>query len=261
MSRTALKRCLSRLVVILVVALGTLQGARADEWKWEVIPFLWAPDVGVDVSLNETDISPTVDFGEILERTDIGALVNFAGRKGRGGFFVDVVYLSVSDDRTNPGGGLIPAGTRSDAEYDQLVGEVGGVYRLTGDEQGLDLIFGARLLEVSLDLGIDFPDTSILPDRTRSGDASLLDGFAGLRYRGDISERWHWSIRGDVGAGDTDLTWLGALTFGAKLGKSGNKTLYLGYRHLAYEFDRGSKPIKEFEVELSGPGVGFGFSF
>ncbi len=97
--------------------------------------------------------------------------------------------------------------------------------------------------------------------RTACGNPRRRSGFVGLRYRDDISDRWLWSIRGDVGAGDTDLTWQGVLTLGAKLGEKRNKTLYFGYRHLAYEAEEGTSGITKRELNFSGPAVGFGFSF
>jgi len=237
-------------------------GAHAGEWEWEIVPYAWLSDVGVDVSLNESDIADTtVDFSDIIDKADFGALLHFEGRKGRGGLFVDVVYLALSDDQTRSGDALIPAGTMIDSELDQLVGEAGGIYRLTGDERGLELLYGVRVMELSLGIDIDFPEGSLIEDRSRSSDETMLDGILGLRYGADISERWLWSIRGDIGAGDTDLTWQGVLTFGAKLGKKGNKTLYLGYRHLAWELKEGTNGITDRKLKFTGPAVGFGFSF
>ncbi len=262
MLQTTLKGHLSfSAFVVIAVALAGAPEAQAGEWKWEIVPYAWMADVGVDISLNETDIGTTVDFSDVIEKLDFAVLFHFEGHKGRGGLFVDVAYLSVSDDQTTSGGPPIPAGTIINTELDQLVSEAGGIYRLTGDEQGLELLFGARVLDLSLDVSFDFPATSMLADRSRSGDKTLFDGFVGLRYRDDISDRWLWSIRGDVGGGDTDLTWQGVLTFGAKLGKNRNKTLYLAYRHLAYEFEAGTSGITDRDVEFTGPAVGFGFSF
>jgi hypothetical protein len=256
-------RAVSLLALAVVVFLAGAPGAHASEWEWEIIPYVFVADVGLDASLNEADIvDTTIDFGDILSNTEVGGFLSFKGRKGRGGFFVDLVYLSLADDRTTSGRPLIPDGTMIDGEFDQFTGEAGGIYKLTGDEQGLDLLFGARVMDVSLDIGFDFPDASLLPDRSRSGGETLIDGFVGLRFAQDISDRWQWSIRGDVGTGDTDLTWQGMLAFGAKLGKDHDKTLYLGYRHLAYEFDAGTNDgIADREVAFTGPAVGFGFSF
>jgi len=262
MSQKTVRRAAGFSALVVIAVLFGAPGAHAGEWKWEIAPYAWISDVGVDVSLNETDIGgTTIDFKDILDKADLGALVHFEGRKGRGGLFVDVVYLSLSDDQTTSGASPIPDGTIVDVELDQLIGEVGGFYRFTGDERGLDLLFGARVMDVSLDANFDFPDTSLLADRSRSSDKTLLDGFVGLRFGQDISDRWLWSIRGDVGAGDTDLTWQGVLIFGVQFGKNRDKTLYFGYRHLAYEAEEGNMGITEREIEFSGPEVGFGFSF
>ncbi len=260
MSQTTLKRPLSfAALVIVVVVLAFAPGAHAGEWKWEIAPYVWFTDVGVDVSLNETDIvATTIDFGDIIDKADLGALVHFEGRKGRWGLFADVVYLSLSDDQTLSGG--IFAGTMIESEMDQLIGEVGGIYRLTGDDRGLDLLFGARVMDVSIDVSLDFPAAGPT-DRSRSSDETLFDGFIGLRYSQDISDRWLWSIRGDVGAGDTDLTWQGVLNLGVNFGKERGQTLFFGYRHLAYEAEEGNNGITERQLDFSGPEVGYRFSF
>ena len=251
--------------VCLVVVFGLVAcapGAQAGEWEFEIAPYLWVADVRADVSLLETDIANVaITFSEIIDDADLAALVHFEGHKGRGGLFVDVVFLALSDDQPASGGPLIPAGTTINTELDLLIGELGGSYRMTGDEKGLELLYGVRVTDVSLDVNIDFPDTSLLADRSRSNDETPLDGLIGLRFAQDISERWQWSIRGDVSAGDTDLTWQGVLTVGAKFGKDRDNILYFGYRHLAYEFDQGSGGFTDREIEFSGALVGFGFGF
>ena len=255
------KLSFSAFVLVVIVLVGA-PGAHASDWEWEITPYAWMPDIGVDVSLNETDIADTtIDFSDIIDKATFGALVHFEGRKGRAGLFVDVVYLALSDDKPVSGHLLIPDGTRLDSDLDLLLGEAGGIYRLTGDEQGLDLLYGIRVMDAPLDISLDFPEGSLIEDRSRSSDETLLDGFLGLRYGADISDRWLWSIRGDVGAGDTDLTWQGALTFGVQFGKKRDKTLYFGYRYLAYEFEEGTDGITDRDIELLGPAVGFGFGF
>jgi len=249
------------LVVIAVLIAGT-PGVHAGEWEWEIAPYIWFTDVRADVSLNETDIlSETIDFSNIIDEADLGALVHFEGRNGRWGLFVDVVYLALSGEQTRSGDLVILAGTTIEVEIDQLIGELGGIYRLTGDDRVLDLLFGARVMDVSLDISLDFPAVSGLADRSRSSDETLFDGFIGLRYGQDISDRWLWSIRGDVGAGDTDLTWQGVLNLGVNFGKERGQTLFFGYRHLAYEVEEGNSGITKREIAFSGPEVGYRFTF
>jgi hypothetical protein len=89
----------------------------------------------------------------------------------------------------------------------------------------------------------------------------VWDGFLGVRYVGDINERWIWSVRADAGTGDTDFTWHGVVTFGLNLGKELDKTLFFGYRHLSYEFDAGSSGITDRDLEYSGAMTGFRFTF
>jgi hypothetical protein len=248
--------------VIAIVALAGAPGARAAEWEWEIVPYAWAADVGVDVSLYEEDIADTtIDFTDVLDKSDFVGFLHFEGRRGRGGLFVDVAYVAMSDDKTEFGRPLIPDETELRTDLDLTIGELGGMYRVLGDGLELDVLFGVRMFDRSLNLDLDFPEGSLIGDRSRSDDETLLDGFAGLRFRQDISDRWLWSIRGDLGAGDTDLTWHGALHFGVQFGQKRNYTLYFGYKYLAYDLDEGTNGITDREVDLSGFTIGFGFGF
>jgi hypothetical protein len=253
-----------RLAWGLAVALalpGGMSAARA-EWQWAVTPYFWAPDVTVDATLNEMDIGSTIEFASILDKADAAAILNFEGRKGRAGFFADAVYLSLADGPAPSGNPAVPAGTNVSAELDQLIAEAGGIFRLAGGAgSGLDLLFGARVIDLEVDARLDFPDPGPPADRVRTRDDQLLDVFGGLRYGGAISERWVWSLRGDVGAGDTDLTWQGILLFGLKLGKDLDNVLFLGYRHLAYEFEVHGSGITALDLRFTGPAVGFRFGF
>ncbi len=74
MSQTTLKRPLSFAALgVVVVVLAVAPGTHAGEWEWEIAPYIWFTDVGVDVSLNETDIAgTTIDFSDIIDKADLG---------------------------------------------------------------------------------------------------------------------------------------------------------------------------------------------
>ena len=238
---------------------STVTSAGDGEWQWELTPYVWATDVSLDITVNDMDVaSVEVPFGDLVDSLDLGAMLHLEGHRGRGGFFVEMFYADLSDDKTITGAPLVADGTIIQSGMEQWVVEAGGFYEVFGEGSGFDLLFGARLFDLSLDVAFDFP---VAMDKTLVSDESLLDGFVGLRYRGDIGDRWMWWARGDVGAGGTDLSWQGIFGVGLKVGKKRDDALWFGYRHLAFDFEEGTSGITDTELAFSGAMFGYTFGF
>ena len=58
-----------------------------------------------------------------------------------------------------------------------------------------------------------------------------------LCYTAPIGNEGSFILRGDVGAGDTDLTWNALAGFGYQLGQSGKYQLGIVYRHMEIELE------------------------
>ncbi|MCP3978388.1 MAG: hypothetical protein GY716_03515 [bacterium] len=257
-------RCLFRrsspaLIGIVLFALAAHSTARAEGWKWELVPYLWASDVRLDVALDRVDVAPVeVGFGDLVEKLDLGALVHFEGSKGKYGFFVDASYFELSDDQTIAGRPAIEDGTTVDTALEQLMLELGGKYRLPWDARALDLLFGVRLFDVSVEIDLDPP---LAPDASVDRDRSLVDAFVGLRYGAQFADRWSWSVRADAGTGDTDLSWHAAANVGVALGEKRKNSLHVGYRHIQFEAEDDGPGITETELSYSGLMLGYRFVF
>ena len=83
-------------------------------------------------------------------------------------------------------------------------------------------------------------------------DENCIDGFVGLRKHAIVSDRSRFIFRGDIGAGDSDLTWsasaLYAYTFNDRFSALG------GYRWLDYDYETGSGPSRfTYDVTYEGP--------
>ena len=91
----------------------------------------------------------------------------------------------------------------------------GGLYSLAETPQyTADLLFGARYIDMSNDLGWTFNgDISNLPLPGRSGsgtaDLSNWDGIVGLKGRAYLGDerRWFVPYYADIGTGQSKLTW------------------------------------------------------
>ena len=245
-------------LALLCICLISGPATLASEWEWELTPYLWVSDTSLDATVNDTQIGATLEFSELVDKLDIAGMVHFEGHRGRAGFLLEVNYLELSDDKTIPDLPMIVGDTTAHAELDMLIGEAGGFYRIAGEKERLDILFGVRVFDMGLDLDLNFPADA---DRTFSRDETLLDGFVGARVLADLSPRWSWWARVDAGTGDTELSWQATMGLGVRLGKSGKNTLMMAYRHLAFELEDGSSGITDVDLELSGPVVGFRFGF
>ena len=257
-----MSRCL-RFAAVGLLLLSLAVPVRAADWTWSFAPYLWGAGVNLDVTANnEPVLGADVSFSDLLDKTEIAGMVHFEGRRGRGGFFVDALFLAVEDEQTTSGGPVAPPGTLVESEVDFGIYEAGGFFRLTGNRHGLDLLFGARLTDVDQQHRITPPLPSTVV-ATLEPSSAFTDAFVGLRYTRALGERWGFLVRGDVGAGDTELTWNASGLASVAFGPPDRYTLLFGYRHMAMETeddsDRGI--LVETETQLSGPIVGFVFGF
>lgn len=248
---------------LLLGGLTVVLPASAEDWNWSVVPYAWATDIGLDLFVNDDPVvGADISFSDLMEKRDAAMQLHFEGQRGRGGFFFDVTYLGVSSAQATGARPPLPGGTQIESELDSTLAEAGGFYRLSGDTQGLDLIFGARMLD--LDITVDFALPPPLTGTQRlSGGDTLMDGFAGLRFSTSFAERWEFMARGDLGAGDSDLAWNASAYFGYAVGKEPQNLILFGYRHLQLEFEESSGGGQGVETDLtfSGPAIGFAFRF
>jgi hypothetical protein len=95
----------------------------------------------------------------------------------------------------------------------------------------------------------------------RSFDPSgtVVDGMVGVRWIARFGKGWSTSIRGDVGAGGTEFTWNVNTNLAYAWGKDGRYAITGGYRYMDVEFQE--EDSVESEMTLSGPAIGFRFSF
>lgn len=235
---------------------GLLLGAasgQAQEWEWTAVPYIWASDVSVDVSVDDDEVLENdLGFDDLLDKLDFAVQAHFEGRRRRAGFFIDLTYLETSDSFTSQPRVVLPGGSNVDTNVETLLVEGGGFYRLSGDQMGLDLIAGVRVTDYEVDVDVALPPPSTLTTDV-SASATYTDGFVGLRHSSMLSDRWSLTLRGDVGAGDSDLAWNLSGLVGLHFGRDGRFAVLAGYRHLVMEFEEDDV---EVDLTMSGPALG-----
>lgn len=250
-------------LLILLALPGFASALHAQSsWQWEITPYLWGSDIGLDVSINDEPVlGGTVSFSDLVDKLDFAFSLHTEGMKGSNGILIDFMWIDLGDRVTSDGSGgaPVPPGTQLKTDVETLLLELGGIYD-PGDGEGFALLYGARITDVTQKFDITLP----LPmgPSTRVDTAStLIDGFIGGRYTGQISESWGWRLRGDIGAGDSDAVLNAVLGFAWAFGQNGKYGLNFAYRYMNMEFGETSDGVNvETEMEFSGPMVGFRIS-
>jgi hypothetical protein len=250
----------SELLLCSFIAVSSPVGAT--DWEWTLVPYLWGPVISMDVSVrDEPVIGADLPFDELLDKLDFALLMHFEGRRDRAGFFLDLTYLDVGESQSSVARPPLPGGTRVSTDLSTVLFELGGFYRLSGDTSGLDLLFGARAIDLDMTLDISLPPPLTATTQV-SASGTFIDAFAGLRYQAPLGERWSFIVRGDAGAGETDLAWNAQALVGYNVGKERDNVILFGYRHMEVEFkDTGSSADLEAYLTMSGPIAGFAFRF
>lgn len=252
-------------VAALVVAWSfPARAETAADWEWTIAPYVWGPSAGLDVTVNNDPVvSADASFSDLLDKTELVGFIHFEGQCPHAGFFVDAMYLDLGAEQTNAADPPLPGGTQTSLDVKIGLYEAAGFYRPGGKARGLDLIFGVRMFDYRSRLDFIIP-APIGASGSRGTDKNFIDVFGGLRYRTPIGKRWDFVVRGDVGAGGTDLTWNAIASFGVRLGKTERYNLKLGWRYLELDVtadDEFQHVEMESDLTLNGPFLGFAFKF
>jgi hypothetical protein len=231
------------------------EGARA--WAWSVTPYVWLTDTSYDLRADGEDIGTgTIDFGELYDTLDAAfQMVAETGRAGgRWSGFVDLTYLSTSDDETVDLGGL---GTlRLDSESDQLFIDAAIAFWPWRQAGGFNIYGGIRYTDLDDKTTVDLVDPASQRLGTIRLDRNYTDALIGGRHRFDLAENWSLSIRADYGFGDSDGILMTQAALRWAFGGQRQHGLIFGYRYKEAEFEDDGL---EEDYEYKGPVVGFNF--
>jgi hypothetical protein len=240
------------------------------EVEWQIAPYLWAADVGADVTINNDPVlGTTVPFSDLVDKLDSALMLHVEGRGSEsdiGGFF-DLISMDLSDSNIIPvgPGGPILGDLVTTAALSMSLYEGAVTFRfgdLDIDRFVLDIFGGIRYVDVDIDARITLPG----PAGTvinRSIAVSELDGLMGVRAIGKMSDRWHYRLRGDYSAFGTEGTVNLLATIGYTFGQTGLFSMDFGYRYLTMELadNLSNGATSSSDISFSGPAVGFVFSF
>ncbi len=226
----------------------------ADEVEWLVAPYIWYSSVTLD---RTAGVGGSITAAELLDKSDAAGMIRIEAARGQWGISLDYVFLAVSEGVFLPSPPL-PVSLDVAVELDVSIVELGGFYRPSGNDSGVNYLFGIR--NINTDQTLLVTPGGGGPTERFDSDTTFTDVYLGARYLNRFSDRWDFTVRGDVSFGDTE----GTFNFLASVGYRFNSTfaLNLGYRHLKIEFeDDDSGVTVTTEIEMTGPLLGFVFRF
>ena len=220
--------------------LAAEETAQDEGWKFGAAIYMWGASIGGD-SASGSDID--IDFDDLFKNLKMAFMGTVAARKGKWSFMLDAIYLDVADDDT------VAPGVKADVElFGWIVTPTIGYNLFETEKVRLDVLGGARYLWLKSKL-----DLTGFPKVSDSGD--VWDAIAGVKGQVNLTEKWYIPFYGDIGTGDSDLTWQAFAGIAYKFKKV---DVVLAYRYLYWDFD--NNDVFD-DLNLSGPYVGAKFVF
>ena len=255
------------MLVALLMIVSVVQADEAEQWEWVVAPYIWASDVELDASISGGGgIGGKVEFRDLLDKIDVGFMGRFEGRRGRWGLYLDTIYADISDSNSRPvgPGGPILGNLSSASSLNMQLWEAGGLYQLSAPEAAvrIDVLAGLRYIDMDMAVKVTLPGPA-MTELDISSDTSETDLMLGGRAYGEFAQHWHWTMRGDYSFGGTEGVYNGAVAVGRTIGETGRFSVDFGYRYMRIDM-KGTNRLgerTESETEMSGPLLGFAFTF
>lgn len=225
---------------------GPAAGAT-EEWRVELMPYLWAAGVNGDVAVRNRAVEIDASFSDVADSLDVGGALLMHAQRGPWVLWTQVDYLSISTDELEDGP------ERGTLNQDVTMATLGAGYQFasTDGRRSIDVLLGVRHLSVDTELR--------LRDSGRFGqDRDATDPVIILRPSFQFAEKWRFNPTLSYGAGgDSEKVW--ELQPQIQYRTSEHTALRFGYRRLQYELE--SEKGSSFDGSFEGPFVGFGGVF
>ncbi len=231
----------------------------SDEWRFSITPYLWAIGMNGEMTVKGQESDVDENFSDILSNLDIALEAHFEVWKGRWGGFFDGTYVKLKTD----------AGTSDNIDITSTIGLVdfGGFYRVgtwpvgSPENKGRALSFDALVGGRYMDLKVKMDPENL---SSRDQNKSWTDLIVGGRMIFDLSEKWAFILRGDIGgfgiSGSSDFTANGIGLVGWTFHPSW--TLLGGYRALYQDYETGSGSNEfKYDVTTHGPLLGLTYAW
>jgi hypothetical protein len=222
-------------------------------WEFAVTPYLWASATKADVDTPQgEDIEVDESFIDILGKLKFAFMGAFEARRGRFVIVNDLMFLSLESDAS---GDIGPIPIDADADMRLLTTTHLAGYRVV--DKGplfVDILAGARLTSIKVDLDLDIGPLSFERDRKKTEIGPVIAS----RVRFPLSDKWGVAVYGDLGGFGVgaDLSWqlLGTVQYEI----SDHWRLAAGWRHFSAKQGKGDWDV---HIKLDGPILGATYRF
>jgi len=233
----AMKKCLAPLMFVLLMAgavSASAQEKSADQWQYDFEAYFWMPQMDITTA-SGTDI--TLTFKDLLQNLDMAGMFDFGAQKGKWSMNADFIYMNLGA-KEEISGEIIGHPVTLDVDIDlrSFISTVHGGYQVAvNDKNQLDVIAGIRYLYIRIPLEFDLNENRTRKVTLGGSDEDKWDGIVGLQGVRTINDKWYFDYYGDIGAGESDLTFQTKLGFGYHFNKF---TGTFGFRYLRWNFDK-----------------------
>ena len=241
-------------IVMITPAMSSTQELLPKEKNWEfnLAPlYLWAMSMDGELTARGRTRTLDADFGQITDSLEGVLTLHFEGMYKNGwGFLTDISYLNLGGQQNTPG----PAPLTIDVDFTQVMVELAGVYRSLLGKNAMDVFGGIRYY--GLDTKIDIVGAPN-PREVDEG-KEWVDAMLGARYIWNISNKWNFNARGDIGLSGNGFNYNLAGLFNFQPWK--HASFLFGYRYMDINYKDGSgADLFRYYITLDGPIVALNF--
>jgi len=236
----------------LALCLACTAPALAQEWRFELTPYLWAAGLKGDVQAKRGgQVDVDASFSDVFENLDFGLMGSFEARCGRWMLLLDGLYIDVSDSQSSPRRGW----GNVEVDITHQMYTIAAGYRVLEVPASIDLIGGARYTELDAELKLT---PGLFPGRRADREVNWWDPFVGARLQYKFTKSLSVVAYGDVGGFDvgSNFSWQGIL--GVNYQFTDNLVGKVGYRYLYTDYD---KDDFTYDMALGGFFLGLGIQF
>ncbi|MEN9864277.1 MAG: hypothetical protein RLZZ601_2041 [Pseudomonadota bacterium] len=236
----------------------------ANEWTFDLTPYLWAPGISSTLGYNGRYIK-TADLGanNVIGNLKSGGMIAGEVRYGRWGIMADLVSATLQKTGSIPvtpqPGVQVHTAEKGTLQSTIFTGSV--TYNLFNNKDtNVDALVGGRWIGITstLNLMVD----GVPRPLSDSKSMSTVDPIVGLKGRFRIADStWYIPFYGDIGSGGgtTNVTWQGVLGVGKTIEKWAD--LSLVYRGLYYDMSAGKNNALLQKTTFQGPQLAATFHF
>jgi len=244
------------LAIVICSSAGSLdaQDTTTNKWQFLLEPYMMFPNMSGTTGLGDLpNASVDENPGDIFKNLQFGAMLYAEAHRGFWTISSDVTYMKLKSD-VNIKNGIV-SGT---AEIKQLAWELAGMRQLS---PWFELGLAFQLNSIKSDVDLFITTSGGVQERTSKIDETWVDPSILTRIKFDLSKKWFFQFRGNIGGGGigSDLYWQLQGYFGYHFSKLFQ--LSAGYRVIYIDYETGSGNDRfVYNMTTFGPAIRFGFN-